>query len=314
MADLNNTTSQGVTIDKLPRGSTAQRPGSPTTGMIRYNSDFDEIEYYNGSNWINPDTGARSGLGQTSATAAENARQIMWAYPNANDGVYWIDLPTAGPTQIYCLMDRRYDGGGWMMAMKATRGSTFDFPSSYWTSTNTLNATSELDRSDSDAKFHTFNYFQAADILATWPDLGGGRGSIPAADEHCWLENGFYGDNIDLRTFFNTVDRWFIGDARQFEGWAGNGFNFSSQNDVRFYGFNFQSPAGGITRSRWGFGWNENGGGLFPNGNMASDDVCGGIGVQHRTNQFRFSGGDQIGCCQNVTGFNRTARVEIWVR
>ena len=60
-------------------------------------------------------------------------------------------------------------------------------------------------------------------------------------------------------------------------------------------------------------GWNENGGGLWPNANETSNDVAGGIGMVHR-NGSRYSAGDYIGCCQNVSGFNRTARVEMYIR
>jgi hypothetical protein len=34
-----------------PVGNTAQRP-SPSTGMLRYNSDTNRLEYYNGSAWV----------------------------------------------------------------------------------------------------------------------------------------------------------------------------------------------------------------------------------------------------------------------
>jgi hypothetical protein len=36
----------------LPAGTTAQRPGSPVAGMQRYNTSFGQIEFYNGSAWI----------------------------------------------------------------------------------------------------------------------------------------------------------------------------------------------------------------------------------------------------------------------
>ena len=36
-------------------------------------------------------------------------------------------------------MDSTYDGGGWMMVMKATRGTTFNYGASYWTTQNVLN-------------------------------------------------------------------------------------------------------------------------------------------------------------------------------
>jgi len=40
----------------LPAGTTAQRPGSPATGMIRYNTDESSYEVYDGSNWIQVST------------------------------------------------------------------------------------------------------------------------------------------------------------------------------------------------------------------------------------------------------------------
>ncbi len=35
----------------LPVGTTAQRPGSPGTGMIRYNTTESDYEVYDGSDW-----------------------------------------------------------------------------------------------------------------------------------------------------------------------------------------------------------------------------------------------------------------------
>ena len=39
----------------LPAGTTAQRPGSPTEGMIRYNTTESEYEVYTGTNWYSLD-------------------------------------------------------------------------------------------------------------------------------------------------------------------------------------------------------------------------------------------------------------------
>jgi hypothetical protein len=36
----------------LPAGTTAQRPESPTAGMVRYNSDNSSLEFYDGTTWI----------------------------------------------------------------------------------------------------------------------------------------------------------------------------------------------------------------------------------------------------------------------
>ena len=41
---------------EIPVGTTAQRPGSPATGSIRYNSTTSRFEGYNGSAWVTIDT------------------------------------------------------------------------------------------------------------------------------------------------------------------------------------------------------------------------------------------------------------------
>lgn len=35
----------------IPTGTTAQRPSTPATGMMRYNTTTSGIEIYNGSSW-----------------------------------------------------------------------------------------------------------------------------------------------------------------------------------------------------------------------------------------------------------------------
>ena len=242
--------------------------------------------------------------GLTAQTAGISAEQIKNDTGTTTNGVYWINLPTVGPTQIFCLMNPVYAGGGWMMMMKATRGTTFQYSASYWTTNNTLNPTA-YNQNDGDAKFNTMNYFAAKDMLALWPDIGIG-GSIREGT-YCWtwLQQDFYGGTrIIPITFFSTVNRYFIKDAKTYSGWQSG--VFSSQTDIRFYGYNWTDNM----NCRWGFGWNENGGGLYPNGVTGSDDVSGGIGMSYNS----FSAGDSISCCQDTTGINRSARVEIYIR
>lgn len=253
------------------------------------------------------------GLDGTSASnAAPSAHYLKHNYGYA-DGVYWINLPTVGPTQVYCLMDDKWDGGGWMMMMKATTGNTFKYSANYWTTNNTLNSTDNT-RNNADAKFNTMNYFPSRDLLAIWPDISTTGGSLSGTGYWTWMQKNFYGGSrIVPITFFNTVSNYFIQDAKTFNGWS-NGV-FSSQTDVRFYGFNYSNTPG-WAKTRWGFGWNENGGGLWPNGDMNSDDVWGGIGL-NTTNwggDTGISAGDAISCCQDTTGINRQARVEVYVR
>lgn len=243
--------------------------------------------------------------GLTAAQAGDSAAQLKSDWGYNTDGVYWINV-NGTPEQVYCIMNSAIDGGGWMMAMKATRGTTFSWGSSFWTANNTLNPTA-TNRNDGDAKFNVMNFFPTKDVLALWPDLGQGGCINVAGYPFIWLQNNWYlsGQRITPISFWSTVDRLFVQDANNYCGIA----NFSRQVDVRFYGFNYRNnPA--TARTRWGFGWNENGGGLFPNGNMDSDDVFGGIGMIAGS----YSAGDLISCCQNVTGINRSARVELYVR
>ena len=291
----------------LPTFDNSTRPSTPELGQTIFNSEEENAQIWNGTEWLNLGTGGVPD-GSSADKAALSAADILLAYPSSPDGIYWIDLPQVGPKQIYCIMDSSYDGGGWMMVMKATRGTTFGYYASYWTTTNVLNTT-QLNTNDGDAKFDVFNYFAARDIMAVWPDLSPNTGCFNVGRGKTWLENGFNGGaRTTLPNFFTNQDRYFLRDANNFCGIS----DFSRQTDVRFYGFNYRA-VGIDTRTRWGFGWNENGGGVFPNGNEASNDVAGGIGMIHRGAQ-NYSAGDYIGCCQNVTGFNRTARVELYIR
>jgi len=51
MAQLKNTTISDTGSLNLPAGTTAQRPASPSAGMIRYNTTINDTEYYDGSAW-----------------------------------------------------------------------------------------------------------------------------------------------------------------------------------------------------------------------------------------------------------------------
>ena len=62
----------------LPVGTTGQRPGSPNTGMIRFNSDLTAYEGYNGIGWSSIGGGARGG--GTDDCFYENSAIISTSY------------------------------------------------------------------------------------------------------------------------------------------------------------------------------------------------------------------------------------------
>jgi hypothetical protein len=108
MATLKNTIINDTGYLRLPSGTTAQRPGSPTTGMTRHNTDINAIEYWNGTDWMS------NRLGFNQNTPAQSAKQIKSLNPNASNGVYWINWGGTAK-QIYCEMNLQ--GGGWMMIL-----------------------------------------------------------------------------------------------------------------------------------------------------------------------------------------------------
>lgn len=254
--------------------------------------------------------------GLSSQTAANSAMEIKQNFPDAPDGQYWIRFPNGSVKQIYCIMNNAVNGGGWMLMMKTTAGNTFNYDSPYWTTDNTLNE-SDVTRNDGDAKYETMNSFLAKDMLALWPDIpsdynnsstGGSINLAASYNNWSWLQNNFNnGEKITPLQFFSTANNNFLGDAELYEG---KGTAFSGQGDVRFYGFNY--TGNNNARVRWGFGWNENGGGLYPDGDQGSNDVSGGIGMSSSYGEY--SAGDRINCCENSVGINRSARVEIYVR
>ena len=229
----------------------------------------------------------------SASNPANNARQLRDA-GISTEGAYYINLPSVGVTQIYCAPQSSFAGGGWMLAWKCTRGSTFGYNSSYWTQTNTLN-TSDMSRNNSDAKYHTFNYYSGQDFLAIFPDLNSGGQASGYGGGWSWYQANV--NQTPLSRF--QSQQQLSGNPRGQNMWQGAGF--SSQGGFQWYGFNY--TGNGSNRVRWGFGWNNE-------GDQRSNDVTGGIGVQ-RANT---SAGDHIYCCQNSTGVNRTIRAEIWVR
>lgn len=75
-------TFSATTAAKLPAGTTAQRPGSATNGMIRYNSDDGSFEGYAGGEW-----GAIGGGGDTqTATTSSTTQTAIATYAKADYG------------------------------------------------------------------------------------------------------------------------------------------------------------------------------------------------------------------------------------
>ena len=90
MATLKNTTINDTGHITLPSGTTAQRPGSPATGMARYNTSTNLIEVYNGSVWL----GIHVASIITSSLVINLDAGDTSSYPGS--GTAWADLSGNG--------------------------------------------------------------------------------------------------------------------------------------------------------------------------------------------------------------------------
>jgi len=68
----------GTGVLDLPVGTTAQRPASPNSGMIRFNTDLGQFEGYNGTAWSSVGGGATGGGSDT--VFLENSNTVTTNY------------------------------------------------------------------------------------------------------------------------------------------------------------------------------------------------------------------------------------------
>jgi len=227
-----------------------------------------------------------------------NADFIIGTGYRIKDNVYNIIVNNVS-TPTYCLMDYIWNGGGYMMLMKASRGNTFTYSSTYWTdNTTTLNTTS-TNLSDMDAKFNTFNHYKINSLLVLWPDLPIKGGSEYVMRHFNWVHRDCNSGTKEtaLWRFTNTTN--LSSDAKNFALYTEVNHRpivarpwrqgiFSSQPGANQFGYNSISTWKNV---RFGFQWNNE-------NDFLSVDVIGGIGLN-----TGHSAGDFLGCCQRYDRF-----------
>jgi hypothetical protein len=116
--------------------------------------------------------------GSSRDRAAASAIDIARNFCVKTNGRYWIQPEGASDASyIFCIMDKKCKGGGWMLAMKGSQynNTTFHYNSLHWTTNTVLIPTTRVDydydtngdfEAELDAKYSIFNTFKAKECLA----------------------------------------------------------------------------------------------------------------------------------------------------
>lgn len=105
MATLKNLTVNDTGFIRLPNGTTAQRPGSPVAGMIRYNTTTSENELYDGTKWVT----FEGHIGQ--ATGGSITTSGGYRIHTFTSGATTFTMPYAGVVEVL-LVGGGGGGGG----------------------------------------------------------------------------------------------------------------------------------------------------------------------------------------------------------
>lgn len=204
--------------------------------------------------------------GSSSDKAANSASDIMRNFCIKKNGRYWIKpLNTENAEYIYCILDEKCKGGGWMLAMKGSKynNKTFNYKSLHWTTPTILLPSSRSDydfepngqfmETELDAKYNIFNTFNARECLAMFDPRDCGVENDPAyyydinsLRKYGWLwhEKKFNGDGgaITLLNFFRSGKSQFDYSTPTFSNEASliNYMNssYNKSNIIRFLGYN----------------------------------------------------------------------------
>ena len=176
---------------KIVTETIVQEPVSVDSLAISVSSIIDiaeEVKVNNGATYDRPLKNANFGY------ILESVAKDGQFTPRFINGYYWVNIENVGPQFIYCIMDKSYFGGGWMLAMRSVIGSkNFSYNSEHFTKPTTLNNkpdninninsslnsidynissignhiyNSNLDPDIYDAKFETFNNTSSSEWMA----------------------------------------------------------------------------------------------------------------------------------------------------
>ena len=289
----------------IPRGTDAQRPATPISGMLRYSTTSNAFEVYNGTSWnqLNTITPAN---GLTPEAAGTSAQAIKSLTGTTTNGLYYISVPTVGTRQLYSEMSGTY---GWMLFMRGRGSNGLAYGDSRWTDSSESGRTDLHTNSYGDyAKDSAFYYMNNIQYIRL--DAGGFSGANADGNYRSFIFS-FSGPSTANNLMFTTGQRmnWSAENVNTRAQWKST-FGHDREGNPVFerYGSQSNHSLGFEGRGRIGcgqpmmFGYqasDSNGGGNDTNSGLGTNpNYCGGSpGV--------FAGGSWMG---------NGGLVKIWAR
>lgn len=135
-------TKTALGLNAIPAGTTAERPGTPAVGMIRYNTDFKCIEYYD-TNSLSGSTWHSVGPFVSVQFNGNNGSVMKWAgnyssLTRNTSGNYTLTFASAVDTSYVWHIDTDTNNsrtGNHVMGLSGMAGYYFVYNSTYFTFT-----------------------------------------------------------------------------------------------------------------------------------------------------------------------------------
>jgi len=159
MATLKRTSFNTNESIVLPKGTTAQRPNPASQGMIRYNTDTNATEFYDGTNWIN----ITLPVGTDQANPATSASQIYDDNNDAGDGPYWYQHE--GVTYQAYTKFNWHQNEHWVAILKVHNRGDMPSGSAYWTNNEPWNWNDFNLLSNMWSKYYSYLYYPFNHVL-----------------------------------------------------------------------------------------------------------------------------------------------------
>lgn len=102
---------------KIPQGTTGNRPGSPVSGELYYNTTLNRLEAYVKDSWVGL---ANAATGLSSDAPLSSSTELLTINPSAPSGWYWLTIQ-GSPMEVY--IDTAYRGGGWVLVLQNRRNT-----------------------------------------------------------------------------------------------------------------------------------------------------------------------------------------------